>query len=510
MASAGQLLLLLVLSSLLLCSLSAPPSSSQQEHHALQKRTGPSDVGKSVKKIVTGGKPLNPTDVKDKIIKVVAAAEPLLDLIPEPARHYVKAVFKLLTGQAGDTEQIIGSLKAEFKKLNEKLDRHHEITLWNTWASGPYQEAEINIMLAWKKFDQFQDECKGSCSDQYKNTFKELHTNMASAPDKLHLLLNAQQPSFITDFGKLLADHVRCHEKSIDDFTVLIDKLMFMGNIISGLYYSTIGVNRDQELIKITHETSMAMSNIHKYCILHPDEYIKKDTLDLIDENQDRSELAKDIRSSLEQKFDRYDWLVVAFITRNSQYSFWFFKKLNKHFLSGFAEVTKGEVSVAVAKQVKGTYSRAEKVKEDITKCLGKKPDCQEVIEKLKQCKDNKGAELMGMVTAVHSYISKSHDSVVDPSKKEQDSDDEYIDQDKTSELPYIHKGQCNKYKIFDGGHFRVMIKSDEEMQNEDPCKDVDCGGIDRGECVPLKNVLKAVCECKMGFHGKECEEKFV
>ncbi|XP_047212231.1 uncharacterized protein LOC124863904 [Girardinichthys multiradiatus] len=486
MASSGLVMLLLMLVSFLISSQSDPQASKHKEHHLLLKRAN--------KNIVAIGK-----DTKTLLNKV----EPFIALIPD-AGPFLSAFIKLLLGGRGDGEKIISLVKAEFKKLHEKLDNQLITMTWNTWASGPYQEAESNIKLAWKNLNELSAKCKSPCSvsknkEQYMNLFKKLHSNLAFSPDKLHMLLTTQQPSFITDFKTLFTDHVRCHEKAVKDFGQLITELMIMSNTVSLFYYSLHGVNKAEEIAQMTFEVISVMSEIHRFCILKPEKYIIKDVIDLIDENQDRQKLAKDIKKFLEKTYSNYDWIVVAFITRHSKYSRFYNKFLNRHYLAGFTEVTKGEVSVAVAKQMKGNHVMAEQViKGKIQSCLSKITDCKKIIESLNKCPQINGKPLSDYYTAVHAYVSKSHDSA----EVEQD---EFIDAGRSTP-PYIYTGDCKKYNIQTGGHFRVLIRSDEDLKKDNPCKNVNCGGTEKGKCVTLPNVQKAVCQCNKDYMGSRCE----
>ncbi|XP_017296345.1 uncharacterized protein LOC108250809 [Kryptolebias marmoratus] len=469
MASVGPVLLLLLMSSLFLLSNQQKPPTSKNEKIKQAVKTG--------------------TDVLVKI-------EPFIFLIPE-AGKYLSAFIKVIKAFQGDGDETLNALNSEFKNLNEKLENQLITMTWHTWASGPFQEAELNIRSSWKNLNELVEACKGSCpKQQYEDLFNKLHTNLVFSPDKLHMLLTTQQPSFISDFKTLFTDQFRCHESSIDDFTKLLDELMFRGNTLSLFYYSLHGVNKADELTQRTYETFSVMTDIHRYCISNPDKYIQKDVIDLIDENQDRQQLAKDVMEFLEKTYQRYDWLVVAFITKHSKHSHWYSRFLNKHFLSGFLEVTKGEVSVAVAKQMKGNHQMVGTVQQLIKKCLGENVKCEKVIEKLTNCGEE-NRPLPDYYTAVHVFRSASHDSA-------EAEEYEFTDEEEQSEPAYIYTGKCKK-EIKDG-HFRVLIRSDEDLKREDPCKDVNCGGAQRGECVTLENIWKAVCKCKPGYYGPKCE----
>uniref|UniRef100_A0A3Q2CJD2 EGF-like domain-containing protein n=1 Tax=Cyprinodon variegatus TaxID=28743 RepID=A0A3Q2CJD2_CYPVA len=490
MASSGPFLLLLMLVSFPICSQSAPQGSEDQEHHVLIKRENrkkPEDVKMEAK------------DIKNLVIK----AEPFISLIPK-AGPFLGAFINVFLKGEGDTDKIIRNLKTGFKDLNKKLDNQLITTTWNIWASGPYQEAESNIRLAWKNLIDLLEKCKNPCfskeqKERNMNVFKELHANLVFAPDKLHMLLTTQQPTFMTDFEALVTDHARCHEDRIEGFVQLISALMYMSNTVNVFYYSLHGIDKAEEMARMTFEMMSFMSKVQMTCILNPEKYIEKDVIDLIDENQDRQQLAKDIKVFLDKTYSLYDWLVVAFITRNSRHTKSLTKFRNRHNLEGFTEVTKGEVSVAVAKQIKGSYNEVQTVIKDIEKCFTKS-NCEDVIKKLKECKD-----LSDKYTAVHAYRRKSHDSA-------ESDEDEFIDGEDNS-IAGIYTAGCAKMGLeakkglFKGGHFRVMIKSDEELnKNKNLCQNVNCGESKQGKCDVLKNVQKAICLCNEGYTGSNCE----
>ncbi|XP_008401902.1 uncharacterized protein LOC103461375 [Poecilia reticulata] len=488
MAPSGPVLLLLLLSSFLTCSLSVPPHLDLPEKIKDQGITFVNDIG-----------------------KILNTLEPLIALIPE-AGPYLSVFIKILTNEAQQGEKIIRKLEDEFKTLNQKLDKQLTTMTWNTWASGPYQEAETNIRLAWKQMNELLDVCEKPCfapKEKEKNValFKTLHQSLVFSPDKLHMLLTTKQPSFIINFRTLLTDHVRCHEESIVGFTELISELMIRSNTINLFYYKLHGINKAEEMSRMTFEMFSVMSEIHRFCIENPEKYIEKDVVDMIDENQNRQQLAMDIKGFLDKTYSRYDWIVVAFITRHSKYSVFYTKFLNKHYLDRFTEVSKGEVTVAVAKQTKGEYTMAEMVKGKIKKCIDVNTKCEKVIETLNSCPKIDGRTLSEFYSAVHVYVGKSHDSADEPKQDEEVEQDEFNDIGNPNALqPYIYTGECKKYKIFKGGHFRVMIRSNEDLDKKDLCENVKCGGPEKGKCVRLKNIPKVVCVCNEGYTGSQCD----
>lgn len=166
-------------------------------------------------------------------------------------------------------------------------------------------------------------------------------------------------------------------------------------------------------------------------------------------------------------------------------------------------KVNKDGMEVAIARQVKGKHTKADKVREAIDRCKTEDIDCHEVAENLRQCAekvDNVNVSLT--YTALNAYIGEDHQCV---DAKEAPAEISASPVDNT--VPYIYTGICNKYKfgkyINMYGHFTVLIKSDEEMTKRDPCLGLNCGN---GKCVHVEGTFVAMCECEKWFYGKNCE----
>lgn len=71
--------------------------------------------------------------------------------------------------------------------------------------------------------------------------------------------------------------------------------------------------------------------------------------------------------------------------------------------------------------------------------------------------------------------------------------------------LPFF-TGQCKKYKIFECGNFRLLIKSDEDIMEKSPCDELDCCGEGQSKCVPLDSSLIPMFECEKGRFDEKCQ----
>lgn len=503
MAPSGPLFLLLS-SSLLLCSLSSPSSSNysssiQQKDHLyrLQKR------GPKTKAVLTAA---------EYIAKIGSAASPFIEMIPV-AGEFITSIVKIASFITDLTKpDPTQTLLTELKSLEIKLDNYRVEQKWDTWASH-YATYETNIKVTWNEFEKLVNVLadKGKNNEtktNHINNFKKLFKPIALSTKQLHQVLTAQKPSFSTDFGKVISEKFKCHEKEIKLLAVFINGLIYQGNTVNLFYNSLIKVDDINMLAEIAFDSSKVMFEIHKNCISNSVKYVKEDVTNLIKENRksnNRNVLAKNIRTFLEATYDRYNWITVAFITKNSKHDK--IEILNKHILSGFIEVSHGEVTVAVARQLKGKHTKADKVRKAIEKCVDKSVECQKVEEKLSNCKETvDGINLSKVYTAVHAFISKSHDSFKALNAKEA-PEEEYIGTDTPSEIPYLYTGECTKYKIFKSGQFRVLIKSDEELMGESLCQKLNCGGKGKGKCELLDNNQVPVCQCEKGLYGENCEE---
>lgn len=503
MASADRLLLLLIMTTMMMSSsfalsrLSAAASSERRDEHALQKRG----------KLETAG---------EYIEKIQSILDPVIDLIPVAGptiNHILKVTSIILKGNEPDATTIL--IKTEFDNLNFKIDQFHVATKWAIWASTCSQY-EVNINRAYDDFQTLIRVCNDPKVKKEEklnriNLFKkDYKAGALTAVKDLHKKLTTQQMS-PSGFRKLLTDYVRCHEKEIRDFSLLINKLLYRGNTVRYFYSQMNGVPEAGELAQKAFESISLMYQIHKDCIINADKYIKQDILGIIENSSNRKQLAKDVRMHLEKAYSRYDWIAVAFITRHSKHTSKFRKPANLHTVTSFFEVTKGEVSVAVARQLKGSHSKATAVRQAIEKCVPKSTACNQVEDKLRGCAEAVDRVKVGeTITAVHAYIDKAHDSFNALDAKQAPEplqEDESVDPDTASTVPYVYTGKCTKYFIFPLGHYRVLIKSDEEIQKVDPCSKKQCGGPGKGKCVVLEKTLVAVCECEAQRYGVHCED---
>lgn len=315
-------------------------------------------------------------------------------------------------------------------------------------------------------------------------------------------LLKKTGKSFINNLGDELAEHVKCHEKEILEYTFLILTLIIKGNMMNEYYYTLKDIEskaRDDEMMNNVYEAMTAMFDIQKRCIANSMTYVLQDVKPLIDKSEKRDILAKEVWSFLQETYDRYDWMVVAFITKNSNHKL--FKTLNKHVLTGFHNVSTQRITVAVARQVKGTHSKAQEVSKAIESCVSQKVPCYKVAETLSACaqevKGIPGIPVSKTYTAVHAYTDKDnpHQSIeaqeANPPPKKP-----------SAQTPYIYTGDCAG-----SGKFVVLIKSDKEMTEKDLCSKMDCGEKKRrGTCIPIEDMSLAMCQCNYRHYGQYCE----
>uniref|UniRef100_A0A3Q1J9A5 Uncharacterized protein n=1 Tax=Anabas testudineus TaxID=64144 RepID=A0A3Q1J9A5_ANATE len=446
MASPGLLFLLLMLSSLLLSSMTSPSSSNKQEVHDLQEVHHLQKRGSTAKKLLSAG---------DYIVKFASATSPFIGMIPIVGQYInnftglAKCVISVLKGQPDPTKALL----EEFKNLNLKIDEYHVEQKWDQWASQ-YYNIEVDIEIAWNEFEKvvqvFNDtdnlEDRKNIVHYFKKTFKHIST----ATQKIHMILTNTKTSFQTDFSKLLSEHFKCHEKDIKEFVIFLNTLIYKGNSVKLFYDRLAGVSSEEELANIAFEGAKVMFEIHNNCISNSLKYVKEDIEKQIPDIEDRDELAKFSRLFLERTYDRYNWITVAFRTKGSTHRH--AKQFNKHILSGFINMTKGDI--------KGNHTKADKVRKAFENCLDKSVDCQNIANKLSECKESvDGIKIDKTYTAVHAYISESHDSFNALDAK-QAPDEEYLSLDTPSRTPYIYTGVCRKYNALNTGHFRVLIKS--------------------------------------------------
>uniref|UniRef100_A0A671WI35 EGF-like domain-containing protein n=1 Tax=Sparus aurata TaxID=8175 RepID=A0A671WI35_SPAAU len=490
MSSPGLLLLLLVSSSLLLSNV----STSADEIKVFEMT--PEETNKHLKRVKTVVKLF-----RDNADKIRFALVPFLNMIPVAGSEVGAVVNLILLGvSATNKNEVLGTIVSEFKDLNIKLDNYRIEQKWDTWASSAFHKPEKKIREGWDSYitllsalEQAKDEAE---RERHRKKFFDAYrvNKYESATKDLRTYLQAKGRTLISNLGDLFAEKVRCHEKDIKEFTVFINELIMKGSFLNDLYYEYENNNSsaiDAEAAKINYDAGSAMFQVHKSCIFNSMEYVKLDVTDLMNDpkdHKDRQKLAEKVRSFLSQTYNRYDWMVVAYLTKHSNRTF--LKTENRHYLSNFTEVTKGEVSVVVARQMTGNYTMVKDLKTELDRCFTKSVLCSDVEKKLKGC-----VKVSGSYTAVHAYTDKGHASYTEPS---------------TTKAPYIYTRKCKKIKLVKGGQIVIMIKSDEEM-NKNPCDNLKCNGgknegTDRGECVHPEDTFVAMCECKHPYYGQQCE----
>ncbi len=502
MVSAGLPFLLLVSSALLIYTASDPTSVDQNQ---LQERS-PRDkdiVKEWFKKIRT-----RTISNMDRITKVVCPSLEIIPVLGPMIKGYVEFAASEIKGYSE-----MDLLMDEFENLNTKLDQYHVEQKWDIWSSSVYHKPETEIDVAWDIYTALLRSLRRAKDVKEKGShiedFKNAYSRFEQATNELHKLLIAKGDGFKYPLGDLLAENAHCHEKTISHYTMFIIKLIYKGNTMNAFYYKlkkTESEPKAELLAKYAYEAASVMFEVHQQCILNSINYIIKDVEMLINKTEKRSELAKQVWSSLVKDYDRYDWMVVAFITKNSEHEM--FKVLNNHILSGFTVITKNRVSVAVARQVKGTHTKAHLIKQAIKKCIDKSVLCYKVPKTLAVCSESlEGKPVSQTYTAVHAHLSKSHDSHNAQEIPDYDFNLSPEDSLAQTDTPYIYRGECKRFLLMTGT-FVVLIKSDEEIMAEDSCSKLDCGEKEnRGSCVPVKDMFLAMCQCNKPYYGENCEE---
>uniref|UniRef100_A0A672GIU3 Uncharacterized protein n=1 Tax=Salarias fasciatus TaxID=181472 RepID=A0A672GIU3_SALFA len=390
-------------------------------------------------------------------LSTLAYAVPFLGLI-DPSGTLTAASANLallplnMLDKRNSDKQLINAIKFEFENLDSKIDRNHEDQKYNIWASSTFAKPEKHINLAWASYKTMINallQAKTDAErDRHRNEFMGSYQKYEPAIRELHRLLTVSGASFTYNLGDLLSKQIKCHETDLREYTEFINKLICKGIVMNQFYYKVKKIEsqaRVDEESKIAYDSALVMFQTHKKCIFDSIEYVKKDVETLINSIKHRSKLAEDVRKFLDNTYDRYDWMVVAFIAKNSKHRI--LETLNKHVLAGFTIVTKGDVSVAVARQVKGTHTKASRVTEAIQGCVPEKTLC-------------------------YKY---------------------------SPQTPYIYRGSCEKSPGVKNGKYVVLIKSDEELESKDPCAKLNCGGSQRGQCVPVPKLFLAMCQCNDG-----------
>lgn len=535
MASVGPLLLLMMSAFFIISSVTTSPSADQSKHKkplleklkqgkeklksALKNKENLKNIGVPCLTLITGiGNALKNTS--HDILKSAASVASVVPVVG--AVFSLLMTIAILIDEHVNDKSLLKDIKEEFEKIDLKLEKHHRELKWNIWAAATYSKPEMKIRTAWTEYKTLLGSLAGA-KDQderkrHEKSFIEAYSKYEKAPREMGELLKKTGKSFVNNLGDELAEYVKCHEKEIIEYTYLILTLIFKGNMMNQFYYRLKNIQseaRNDEMKKNVYEAMTAMFEIQKQCIDSSMTYVKQDVKPLIDKSKKRDDLAQEVWDFLQKTYDRYDWMVVGFITKKSRHKT--IKTLNKHVLTGFQDVSTERITVAVSRQVKGTQSKVQEVSTAIEKCIKKKVLCYKVEETLRTCGEKvAGIPMSQTYTAVHAYIKKAHQSIKKKEgnrkanvKDQADDEDEVsaAPENPSDQTPYIYTGECEKSPGVKHGKFVVLIKSDEEMMGKDPCAKQDCGQRKgRGKCVKMKDMFLGICRCNYPYYGLHCE----
>ncbi|KAG5264229.1 hypothetical protein AALO_G00251390, partial [Alosa alosa] len=554
MASAGLLLLLLMSSSLLVSMVNASPPAKRNlpaessqltkrnlpaessqltkrnlpaESSQLTKRARPGEVtsddlnnGKLVLQVAKAGGFVALNVLEKLLIAAISVSAFISPAMPAGilATGLLSAALagvSLTKDYVGDEAKLdVATLKNEFRNLHSKMDGHFKDLKWDVWAASVYHQQEQKINVQWDLFLIMNDAVLKATDDKAK--MKHINEFVDKYDPKhviaLYNVLKDEEAVFKNKFKVMLREHVNCHEKALAIITDRISLLIYKGNTMSQLYYAAKGLlceAREESQVAIAYDVLLLLSEVHKDSVSHSMECVQNDVKGVIDKHtaNDRQKLADDVWKYLNENYDQYDWMVVAFISKHSSSVF---PTLRSHILTYFTSVSNDKVTVSVARQVKGSQtSQIKDITDAITSCVGTTTLCYKVAETLRLCDRKVGPWGAGVLvtetyTAVHAFTRKAHDSHNCKEMEEEVSAFPGVHSVKT---PYIYSGACKESPGMKGGKFVVMIKSEEEIiGKKNPCERMNCGG---GQCVSMMShgIFRALCECKYPYYGEQCEK---
>ncbi|XP_030197379.1 uncharacterized protein LOC115532053 [Gadus morhua] len=392
----------------------------------------------------------------------------------------------------------------DFKKLMQKMQSiQRALTEVKSCirveqAKHMYGEIELSINNAWVEHERFRDyskTLKNVPEDQMEKHFKAISIGETDLYSLFSLI--QRKESFIERVYNTIVEETRCHEERIATIEGHVNQLMFKRLFMNIHLYRYN--NDDYSKTKIVSNVQYyyhGVMDLHKALLLKcfdtDTTYIKQD-FDYKLYNAEHTKprkMAKAIREYLSEKHFRYDWMVIVYETDNNVLT-----HITKHVLSKeFIVRTGPALTVAAARQLKGSHTKVPNIKSEIEGCL--KRDlrfilrCNSLQEKLGACK------LLVKITGIHYYRFTSNSDSEETNRKAE-SAPEGTDPTEPEES-YEYRGRCDAWS-----HFRVMIKSDEELLNADPCDSSPCQN--GSKCKNLLAVI--VCECVYPYFGNTCEE---
>lgn len=308
MTSPGLLLLLLVSSSFFFSSVCVDGKESQ---------------AKDILKIIE--------IIKDNFV-------PFLELIPVHGEQIAK-VANLAQGiplTATNDKELLKAVESGFENLDSKIDEYHNEQRLTTWRAASHK-TELDIKVAWSEYETLLKSLEGKCKDERKRLTEEFSKNYkVLATKELHAYLTTEGVSLIDKMGEMIKGSVKCHEEDIRAYAVLINALIYKGITMNHFYYqinNLMDSSRVEESAKIAYESASVIFKIQKSCISNT-AYIEEEVKKLIESKDNPAELAHTVREFLAETYNRYDWMVVAYLAGRSDYTS--FKFLNEHTLTGF------------------------------------------------------------------------------------------------------------------------------------------------------------------------------
>ncbi|KAJ0059886.1 hypothetical protein NL108_014571 [Boleophthalmus pectinirostris] len=391
-------------------------------------------------------------------------------------------------------EDKLKGIQSEMTALNTRLDIFYEEL---KWASNDFQKILNDIDHAWLKYKPMKNN-----ANALKSIFCPFYSQYADSVSVLHKLLISKPETGEQSLADVLAKKLRCHEKDLEAKFLYLRKLVCRGNEMVKKCYELMGVDKSliPDPVKMLQQSNSALFKTQQSCVSNSKLYIKRDIIERINDEIVHKDIANNIYNFLKEKYDRYDWLVVAFTTHFSK---GMGRILKRHVYSGFTAVQRGSVTVAVARQLTGSHKNIEYFKRDIGDHFRNiKIECRHVEDELLKM------NITNAITAVHVY-KRAHNN---HGRQEKEEEEEEEEEDKLAmsvvigaDKAYTVSGEC-KRRLGKPGFYTIMIKSDEEVDNKNPCVSFKCENGGKCEVVPRTNI--PMCLCTDLFYGRRCENK--
>ncbi|XP_028456295.1 uncharacterized protein LOC114570252 [Perca flavescens] len=367
-------------------------------------------------------------------------------------------------------DPVLNEVKKGFEEVNRKLDSisiqisNLETNVeWFNYASV-YSQDELLILNAWKKFNDLLQNSQLVKSEEDKLRLAEIYVNYyentgteASVANVYHYL-TVSDTSLSGNLNKLLRKKFKCDVEMIGKYNVYFSSLLWKGMVLNQFYWKLIGLDSsgiEAEHTKMFKNVSRNQISALEYCLTNMP-FVKEDVVRISNGLSDKKAIADKVREFLDNKYNWYNWVVMVYTDEH-----------NNHVIYNMKKIPVGKITVNVGYTQKAEEISKEQVKNNLDRCYTKK---------------------YGPSSRQWDVVKMYEDAGMKMPEK-----DETLCNKSATEIPQFSLGYTHGLYIY-------------YSRNMSPCNNNSCQN--GGDCKPLWDTNKYLCECPPSYHGDTCENK--